>query len=41
MNKKGHLFASIDELQEINSFYGSILQTLADAEESGLIVVTD
>jgi polyhydroxyalkanoate synthesis regulator protein len=41
MNKKGHLFASIDELHQINSFYGSIIQSIVEAEESGDLVVTD
>jgi|LakMenEpi03Aug12_release.lakeMendotaPanAssembly.Ray.scaffolds.fasta_scaffold4786696_1 hypothetical protein len=41
MNKKGHLFASNDDLFEMNTFYGDIKQALAEAEESGLLVVTD
>jgi hypothetical protein len=41
MNRKGHLFSSLKELQEMNHFYGSIKQTIADAEEAGLLIVTD
>ena len=39
--QKGQLIASVEQLLQMNSFYGDIKQAIVDSEEAGLIVATD